>query len=311
MKILLTGATGFIGQHMLIALRQHGHQVVAFTRTFEQMRALPREVRAFAGDITQPDTLWPALRGVQAVIHLAAARPPHVPPKDAARLARINVDGASHVLTLAQQAGVAPVIFVSDVAVYGDTGGRAVPENHPATPPTDTWAHITLHQGYTQVALPALAGLRVALLGAVYGPGDRSARGGWPARLQAGRWWLGWGGDNQRSWVYVSDVVAGLMRILHAGAEGQVYHLTGEALTVRAMLAHGAAVTGGRAPRLWVPAGWARVWARAVARPAPRWAEFLRAQTGTTYLADSTRTQTALGWSARPVEAGWRAWLTG
>lgn len=312
MKILLTGATGFIGHHMLTALRQHGHQVVAFTRTFEQMRALPREVRAFAGDITQPDTLGPALRGVQTVIHLAAARPSHVPPKDAARLARINVAGAGHVLTAARQAGASQVLLVADVAVYGDTAGRAVPEGHPATAPTDTWAHLTLHQGYTQVLLPALAeGARLALLGAVYGPGDLSARGGWPARLRAGRWWLAWGGANRRSWVPVAEAVAGLMQVLHHGEDGRAYHLAGPAHTVQEMVETGAAVLGGRAPRLWVPAAWARVLARALARPAPRWAEFLRSQTGTCYVADSTRAQTELGWAARPIEAGWRAWLTG
>lgn len=311
MKVLLTGATGFIGRHVLQALRQHGHQVVAFTRTFEQMRALPRDVRAFAGDVTQPDTLWPALRGVQAVLHLAAARPPHVPPKDAARLARINIAGAQQVLSVSQQAGVSRVVLVSDVAVYGDTGGQAVREGHPPTPPTDTWAHHTLHQGYVEVLQPALraGAVSVALLGAVYGPGDRSARGQWPARLHSGRWWLGWGGANRRSWAYVADVAEGLARVLESGTAGQVYHLAGETHTVRAMLEMGAVLAGGRAPRLWVPAGWARLWARALARPAPRWAEFLRAQTATCYLADSTRAHTELGWTARSSSAGWRAWL--
>src|SRR3954449_12320793 len=78
--ILVTGANGFVGSHLVPALLTEGHRVVAFVRTAEAgdlvTSRLPASLRGGVetriGDVTHPSTLGPALEGVDGVVHLAA-----------------------------------------------------------------------------------------------------------------------------------------------------------------------------------------------------------------------------------------------
>ncbi len=130
--VLVTGANGFVGSHLIPELLGAGHQVVGLVRTAaagEQVAArLDRAARAGLqtrlGDVTDPSTLPAALVGLDAVVHLAAI------PRDrgsGAELLRVNTEGTRNVVAAMTGAGVRRLIHLGALGVADD------PELHYAT----------------------------------------------------------------------------------------------------------------------------------------------------------------------------------
>lgn len=121
-KVLVTGATGFVGRHLCELLSRHGHAVVAAARSLPPDHKDPGyEVRAVA-DIGGDVDWEPLLDGVGSVVHLAARV--HV-MKEQARdpltaFRRINVDGTKRLLQSAGMRRVRRFVFVSSIKVHGD-----------------------------------------------------------------------------------------------------------------------------------------------------------------------------------------------
>src|SRR3954447_8441095 len=73
MKVLVTGSGGFLGRHIVEALAKRGHSVRAMIRPHSAAPSWQREVEIVRADLRAPGDLLPALAGVDAVIHAAAA----------------------------------------------------------------------------------------------------------------------------------------------------------------------------------------------------------------------------------------------
>jgi UDP-glucose 4-epimerase len=129
MKVLVTGAAGFIGRAVCTELRQRGHSVLAAVR----WNASNDEVAI--GDIEQVRDWAPLLESVDAVIHLAArVHQMHDDDVDAYR--RVNRDATAHLAASAVTAGVAHFVFLSSVKVMGEATepGRPFRETDPPLP---------------------------------------------------------------------------------------------------------------------------------------------------------------------------------
>jgi NADH dehydrogenase len=120
--ILVTGASGFVGSHVLPELLASGHRVAALVRSPEAgttvLRRLPAalasQVELRTGDVTEPATLPGALVGVDAVVHLVAL------PRDwngGADLIRVNLGGTENTLAAMQQAGVRRLVHLGALGV--------------------------------------------------------------------------------------------------------------------------------------------------------------------------------------------------
>ena len=131
MRALVTGATGFVGANLVRELLADGVEVRALIRPGSDRRALTGlPVDAVGGDLVDPPTLRPALRGVDVLFHVAADYRLWAP--DPRVLYRVNVDGTRALLEAAAEAGVSRVVYTSSVGTLGlPPDGRAGTEDTP------------------------------------------------------------------------------------------------------------------------------------------------------------------------------------
>lgn len=140
MKILVTGADGFIGSHLTEALVRRGYDVRAFVlyNSFGSWgwldRCAPdvaRKFEVFAGDIRDPNGVREAMRGCDAVLHLAALIAIPFSYHSPDTYVETNVRGTLNVLQAARDLGVERVIHTSTSEVYGTARFVPITEEHP------------------------------------------------------------------------------------------------------------------------------------------------------------------------------------
>ena len=140
MKTLVTGADGFIGSHLVEALLASGHDVRAFVlyNSFNSWGwldhatpAIRKQLDVFAGDIRDPHGVKEAMKGCDAVLHLAAliAIPYSYHSPDT--YVDTNVKGTLNVLQAARELGVVRVVHTSTSEVYGTARFVPITEEHP------------------------------------------------------------------------------------------------------------------------------------------------------------------------------------
>jgi NADH dehydrogenase len=123
--ILVTGASGFVGSHVVPALLAAGHRVVALARTpdagktvLAHLPAADRpSVEIRVGDVNRPETLGPALAGVDAVVHLVALARDN---DGGAQLRLVNTEGTRAVVAAMRTAGVRRLIHMGAMGVTND-----------------------------------------------------------------------------------------------------------------------------------------------------------------------------------------------
>ncbi len=123
--VLVTGASGFVGSNVVPELLRADHRVVALVRSeaagervLGRLQPGEREgVELRSGDVLEPESLRPALSGIDAVVHLVA-----IPrDRDGGRsLSRVNTDGTRHVVTALKAAGVRRLIHQGALGVIDD-----------------------------------------------------------------------------------------------------------------------------------------------------------------------------------------------
>jgi dihydroflavonol-4-reductase len=140
MKVLVTGAAGFIGSHVVKAALQAGRQVRALHLPGEDLRNLSGiDCERFAGDVTDGEAMRRASAGCEEVYHLAAIYA--LWTKRPERLWQVNVEGTRTVLDAARKSGVRRVVVTSSIARFGGQGRfRRATEDSPFALPMDLYA---------------------------------------------------------------------------------------------------------------------------------------------------------------------------
>jgi UDP-glucose 4-epimerase len=237
-KVVVTGAAGFIGSHVVDRLRALGHEPVIFDLTPSPYLS-PGEVQTVLGDIADLDTARRALRGSDAVIHLAAVADVNDVVAEPVRADRVNVHGTQMILEAARHAD-ARVVYGSTVWVYG---------NSPSAEPLDEKAALSLPgHFYTATKIAGEMYCRsyerlyggthtILRFGIPYGPRSRAAAvvAAFVARAQQGKaLTIAGDGRQTRQFVYVEDLADGIVASLSPSAAGGTYNLVGsEAVSVR------------------------------------------------------------------------------
>jgi dihydroflavonol-4-reductase len=314
LRVFVTGATGFLGRHLLEVLLSEGCEVTALVRTFDRARALPAAVRPLSGDVSRRDTLRAGMRGAELVFHAAAWVGRGARPKDYARLARINVEGTRAVLELAGELGGQRVIVTSTLEVFGDTHGRLVQEDDlPADPPTETEYARSKYRALVDVITPMQAGglpVTVVCPGRLYGPGDLSDTGRLLQAYAQRRLLALAGAETAFCWTHAADAARGHWLAATRGRPGQTYLLPGPALSYREFFARAEAVTGIPAPIVYLPSSLPRLLAQALSPLRPGLAEGLQRYAGGANLARPDKAAAELGWQPQPLDDALRQTMT-
>ncbi len=299
MRVFVTGATGFIVGEVVRRLRARGDEVVALVRDPERAKGLDCEL--VQGDLGDADAIRRGLEGCDAAVHGAAVYQVGVSGKDAVAMREANVGGTERVLGAALELGTAKVIYVSTIAVFGNTRGQIVDETSgPASPPLAVYDE-TKREAHDVAARLIAIGLPCAIVqpGAVYGPGDPSQLGGTLRRVAAGRMPLIAFADCGLNAVHRDDVADGILLALDRGRVGEAYVLGGELTTLGAMAATVARLAGRREPRSLPPS-----LLRGVARVSPRFRDLVASSDGVTYWASDAKARSELGYAPRELEPG-------
>ena len=139
MKVLVTGAAGYVGCVLVPKLLAAGHQVTAFDIMYYGSEGLTPQpkLRIVKGDLRDTAHLTKELQGVEAVIHLACISNDPSFELDPALGKSINFDCFEPMVVAAKKAGVKRFIYASSSSVYGVSEAAEVNEDHPLKPLTD------------------------------------------------------------------------------------------------------------------------------------------------------------------------------
>ena len=119
--ILVVGGAGYIGSHVVKALRDAGRQPAVFDNLSTGLREnLFPEIPFIHGDLLIPEQVRTAMRGIRSVIHLAALKAAGDSMLEPERYAHHNLNGTVNLLHAAGTAGVRHFVFSSSAAVYGE-----------------------------------------------------------------------------------------------------------------------------------------------------------------------------------------------
>lgn len=259
MKVLVTGATGFLGSHLVDRLVARGDDVRALVRRSSDTSHLKSlNVTLIEGDVARAETVAPAMEGVDVVYHAAAKVTDWAPWRE---FERTTIQGTGNVLRAAASAGVKRVLYVSTDAVYALAALRGrITEDSP----------LERHFGWldyyrrSKSAAERIARryqrsgrLEVTILrpGLLLGERDRTIYPGTVEFLESSTSAYIGEGNNRLPYVYVGDVAeACVLGGTLPQATGRIYNVASdESVTQRDLFEAVAAAAGLQPPRRSVP----------------------------------------------------------
>lgn len=235
--LLVTGASGFVGSHLVRELESMGHVVYKLQR-----KITDDDAHTIQGDLTKPLQFSV---NFDCVFHLASLTPLE---RDNKKLYKTNVEG-TRLLMDAISGHTKNMVYISGLGIYGKPG-RVIDESTPYAPNTK-FARMRLEaqQYLEQQCADNKIGFTAVTLGDVYGPG------GWfqnllVQRIRSGTMMLPGGGRYRKAFVSVHDVAGGLAAIYESGLARPAYVIASpEQVTFREFCDYVADALGSRRPR--------------------------------------------------------------
>jgi dihydroflavonol-4-reductase len=318
-RAFVTGGTGFIGGHVVRRLRERGDDVVALVRSPDKASDLrDLGVELVEGDLTDSDAIRRAAKGADAAFHGAAIYKVGIPKKDRDGMYDTNVRGTERVLDAVFEAGVPKIVYLSTVAVFGNTNQQVVDESYErgtgdflsTYDETKTLAHAAakdrIAKGYPIVIVQP---------GGVYGPNDHSELGNMIDQTVSGKLFALPFPDLGLNFVHVEDVADGILLAHDKGEVGESYVLGGQNGTMREFVNKVAEVAGCKAPKRDMPTPLIKtgipfgpIVGKVLGFP-PNLGELVKSSDGVTWWASHEKAHDRLGYSPRGLDAGLRATL--
>ncbi len=323
MKTLITGANGYIGNHLAEELLNRGYEVNALMLKGTDAHSLDYlPVNVFYGDVRQAETLEPALEGCDTVFHLASlvgfwAKDPNV-------FHDVNVVGTDTLLNTCLRKGVRRVVVVSSCGVFGlSHQGQILDER------TDNGANLTDPYEVSKFRQVEVSkkyldyGLEVVFVyfSRVFGPGIKSDGNSITGIIEGmlnGTWRIVPGnGKTIANYAFVHDVVNGMIQAMERGRNGESYILGGENLSYFKLFKFVEELTGRHFnltrvpyPLLWT-VGWVEGFRSKITGRKPFITTFIAKKFTTNAIISCQKAKYELGYTVTPAKEAVRQTLSG
>ncbi len=304
--VLITGASGFIGRHLVRRLAADGLVLRALVRPSSDVAELERlGVELVVGDVTDWTAVSAAVKGCRRVVHLANVY--SMWERDPSIYRRINVEGTRRVAQAAAESGVDLFLHVSSVVVFGRPD--EVPFRERCAPGPERFSEYArtkfeADRVVEEFTISHRLPLAIIYPAMVLGPGDPKSSGRYVDDIVHRRLPMAVFSDNVMTWVHVHDVAEAMARLLgRQDAAGARYVIGRHRLTWHQINEVIREVSGVQPPRLEMPDWMARLTARiltglsTITGHPPHWglsADAARTVTNSIQ-ADGTRAERELG----------------
>ncbi|PYP91577.1 MAG: dihydroflavonol 4-reductase [Candidatus Angelobacter sp. Gp1-AA117] len=256
MKVLVTGATGFVGSHVAQLLAAHGADLRLLVRPLSRMENIASlNADRVTGDLRDPDSLKKAMQGCEFVFHVAADYRLWV--RDPEQMYRSNVEGTRAIIRAAQESGVRRVIYTSSVATMGfTTTGHIASETSPVSIKEMVGHYKRSKFMAEQIAIEAgKNGVNVVVVNPTTPVGEQDIKPTPTGRIIVDFLKRNFPAyvDTGLNVVDVKEVARGHLLAMEKAVPGERYILGGENLTLKQILDKLAALTGLPSPTMKVP----------------------------------------------------------
>lgn len=267
-KVLVTGASGYLGGRLCHALLNHGYHVKAFVRRTSDLSSLPTRtdsgdhggaLELAYGDVTDYGSLLDACSDCHVIFHVAALVEPWIP--DPSRFIKVNIGGLKNVVQVYKETkSIEKIIYTSSFFALGSTDGYVADENQMHSGKFFCTEYEKSKAIADKIALEAASeGVPIVPVypGFIYGPGKITS-GNAVARMIIERFngrlpgYVGQGNDIA-SFSHVDDVVDGHIGAMEKGRLGERYLLTGENASFNHVFDVAASITGTSRPKFTIP----------------------------------------------------------
>ena len=230
MKYFITGATGFIGAHLVESLVEKGHEVHAIYRSQEKAAGLNKKARLFPGDLFDLAAMKKGMEGCDYVCHLAAYA--RVWSKNSGEFYKINVVGTNNVLSIARELGIKKIVVVSTAGIYGASMGDVVTEDFVRKKDFFNEYEGSKALSESMIKDRVIEGMDIVIPTRVYGHyliGRPESASLLVEKYVNNNWrFIPGPVDKIGNYVYVKDVVEGIVLAFDKGKAGRTYILGGE-----------------------------------------------------------------------------------
>jgi len=252
MRVLVTGASGFVGRAACTHLEELGHELVRFVGPKRSSDAASFSVDvADATTFPDPGSVSP----LDAVVHCAGIAH-RFGPVSKEEFDRVNVAGVENVVLYAKQTGARKFVLLSSVLVYGTPrNSEPITENFAETP-DDDYGLSKLSGERIAVTMCEAASIKLAILrpAPILGEGSHGNVARLVRAIDRGRFvWIG-DGLNRRSFVYVGDVIRAISEVIHQNNDDvSVFNIVGGTLSVAQLVGFIEQRLGRRPPKVGLP----------------------------------------------------------